>query len=65
MDIYCKTFLDGHWSEERITYDSADDLVPTVIQIGNGTTWIAWTSTRLGNFDIYCKRTLSLHTLMT
>ncbi len=55
MDIYCKTFLDGQWSSERITYDSADDLMPTVMQTENGTTWIAWTSTRLGNFDIYYK----------
>ena len=53
-DIYCKIY-DVVWSEERITSDNADDIMPTIMQDANGTIWIAWTSTRLSNFDIYYK----------
>jgi len=54
MDIYCKIH-DGVWSEERITYNSLDDLMPAIMQATDGTIWIAWTSNRLDNFDIYYK----------
>jgi len=53
-DIYCK-IIDSAFSEERITYDNADDLMPAIMQTVDGTIWIAWTSDRLGNFDIYYK----------
>jgi len=54
LDIYCKIF-NGTWSEKRITYNDADDIMPAIMQTADGTIWIAWTSTRLGNFDIYYK----------
>ena len=54
MDVYCKIY-NGSWSQERITYDIADDYMPTIMQATDGKIWIAWTSTRLDNFDIYYK----------
>ena len=53
-DIYCKIY-NGSWSEERITSDPANDVMPTIMQATDGTIWIAWTSTRFDNFDIYYK----------
>jgi len=53
-DIYCKIY-NGSWSEKRITSDPADDLMPAIMQATDGKIWIAWTSTRLDNFDIYYK----------
>ncbi|UCE16291.1 MAG: PD40 domain-containing protein, partial [Candidatus Bathyarchaeota archaeon] len=53
-DIYCKIIGNGS-SEERITYDNADDVTPAIMQTADGTIWIAWTSNRLDNFDIYYK----------
>ena len=54
MDIYCKIY-DGFWSEERITYDNANDMMPSIMQAADGSIWIAWTSERISNFDIYYK----------
>jgi len=54
IDIYCKIY-NWSWSEEKVTYDDADDFSPAIMQTANGTIWIAWTSSRLGNFDIYYK----------
>ena len=54
VDIYCKIY-NGSWSQERITYDSADDVMPSIMQATDGKIWIAWTSTRYDNFDIYYK----------
>jgi len=55
IDIYCKIH-NWSWSEQRITYDDADDFMPAIMQTANGTIWIAWTSSRLSNFDIYYKK---------
>ena len=54
MDVYCKIY-NGSWSQERITYEIADDYMPSIMQTTDGTIWIAWTSTRFYNFDIYYK----------
>ncbi len=55
LGIYCKTFYNGSSSEERTTFNDADDMWPSIMQDINGTIWIAWTSTRASNFDIYYK----------
>jgi hypothetical protein len=55
LDIYCKTFYNGSWSEERITYNSVDDFMPAIMQAADGKIWITWVSNRLDNFDIYYK----------
>lgn len=58
-DIYYRTSLDGtNWSTEtQLTFDSLDDLHPTLAQSMNGRIWLAWDSDRdgLGNENIFYK----------
>jgi len=62
-DIYCKVYYNQTriWSlDTRLTFNNADDLMPSIIQDINGTIWIAWASWRpSGNLDIYYKTDLS------
>jgi len=45
------------WSFKlRLTYDQADDLMPSIMQTTDGTIWIVWTSWRSGNCDIYYRK---------
>ena len=55
MDIYCRKIHNFSVSDERITYDNADDSMPAIMQAADETIWIVWTSTRLNNIDIYYK----------
>ena len=54
-DIYCKIYNEPLWDQKRITYNGAEDLMPAIMQATDGTIWIAWTSNRISNFDIYYK----------
>lgn len=55
MDIYCRKIHNFSVSDERITYADADDQMPAIMQAADGTIWIAWTSNRINNIDIYYK----------
>ncbi len=53
-DIYYKIYDGATWSADtRLTYDSADDFAPSIMQTTTGTIWIAWSSWRIENVDIY------------
>jgi len=56
-DIYYKIHNGIGWSADtRVTfYGDEDDFAPSIMQDMNGTIWIAWTSDRRDNFDIYYK----------
>jgi len=55
-DIYYKVHDGIEWSADtRVTFHSAKDFAPSIMQDINGTIWIAWTSDRRDNFDIYYK----------
>jgi len=56
-DIYYRIYDNSTgWSPDtRVTFYSTNDLAPSIMQDINGTIWIAWTSNRLSNFDIYYK----------
>ncbi len=55
VDIYCKIYSGSFWSEERITYNNKDDVMPAIMQASDGAIWITWTSDRVDNWDIYYK----------
>jgi hypothetical protein len=57
-EIYYKASNDGgeSWSAEwNLTENTADDLTPSILQAANGTLWLAWTSWRTGNPEIFYK----------
>lgn len=57
-ELYYITSSDNglNWTDyKRLTDCSADDLSPAVMQAKNGTIWVAWSSQREGNYDIYYK----------
>ena len=55
--IYYKTSDDGGdtWSEDVRLTDSGSNYFPTIAETSGGKTWVAWTSYRFGNFDIWYK----------
>jgi hypothetical protein len=56
QNIYVKNYNDvsGHWENiRRITGNTAQDQDATIAVDGNGTVWVAWTTWRNGNSDIY------------
>jgi hypothetical protein len=57
-DLYYKTSSDrgATWSNDtRLTTDPADDLSPSIMETATGTVWVVWSSSRTGNYDLYCK----------
>lgn len=56
-EIFYKTTLDGaSWSDEKqITTNSAFDHGPSVIQTMDGRIWVAWSSNRFGDNEIFYK----------
>ena len=55
-DIYCKVYNGVDWLPyTQLTFNTAEDSMPSIMQDTNGTIWIAWTSWRQGNSDIYYK----------
>lgn len=55
-NIYVKNYNDGtgHWENiRRITGNPAQDQDPAIAVDGDGNVWIAWTTWRNGNPDIY------------
>jgi len=57
-DLYFKTSADYglSWSSDiRLTTNSADDNIPSIIQALNGAIWVVWSSDRAGNYDLYFK----------
>jgi hypothetical protein len=57
-EIYYKASHDGgeSWSSDwNLTENTADDSAPCVLQAANGTLWLAWTSMRTGNSEIFYK----------
>ncbi|MBN2619514.1 T9SS type A sorting domain-containing protein [candidate division WOR-3 bacterium] len=56
MNIYVKNYNPGtgHWENlHRITSNTAQDLDPQICVDGDGTVYVAWTTWRHGNSDIY------------
>ena len=62
-NIYHKVF-DTYWTPDtKLTTHLSDDFRPSITHAENpfypdGIIWIAWTSTRFANFDIYYKTTM-------
>jgi len=56
-DIYFKTTSDGtSWSNAtQLTSHSGFDKTPSVTQTEDGKIWVAWCSTRNGDYEVYCK----------
>jgi len=57
-DIYCKNSSDNGetWSPDtQLTNNSSTDWFPSIMQTSNGTIWLAWSTDRTGNEDIYFK----------
>ncbi len=55
-NIYVKNYNEssGHWENiRRITGNTAQDQDPVISVDGDGTIWVAWTTGRNGNPDIY------------
>jgi len=58
-NIYVKNYspATGHWENlYRVTGNQAQDQDPSMCVDGNGTIWLAWTTWRNGNSDIYVSR---------
>lgn len=59
-DIYYRVYdtQTKLWSlDTRLTTDLADDFMPSIMQAMDQTIWIVWTSSRIGNYDIYYRTT--------
>jgi len=57
-DIFYKTSFDYglNWSSEtQLTTDPGWDLTPSITQAVDGSIWVAWTSHRTGNYDVWYK----------
>ena len=57
-EIYCKTSSDygATWSNDtQLTENSIDDISPSIVQLMNGTIFVAWQSEGQENADIFCK----------
>jgi hypothetical protein len=56
-DIFFKTYnasLVHPWSPNtRLTTNSSTDRTPSVMQAADGKIWVAWSSNRMGNYDIF------------
>ncbi|TET24586.1 MAG: T9SS type A sorting domain-containing protein, partial [Candidatus Cloacimonadota bacterium] len=55
-NIYVKNYNEssGHWENiRRVTGNIAQDQDPAITVDGDGTIWVAWTTWRNGNSDIY------------
>jgi hypothetical protein len=50
----------GSWSSPptRLTTHAAEDLWPNAVQSDDSRVWVAWTSNRTGNWDIYYRNSL-------
>jgi len=53
--VYVRSFNNGgSWSSvSRITIDVYDDRRPSVMQAADGKIWVAWHSSRTGNYEIF------------
>jgi len=56
-DIYYKTYSPPFSEDIRLTINQGEDSMPSIMQAADGTIWIAWTSWRTGNCDIYYRIT--------
>jgi hypothetical protein len=60
-EIFMKTSHDNGetWSSDtQLTYNTADDMRPSIIQLANGTIMLVWQHDSGGNIDIYFMTTL-------
>lgn len=49
-----------NWGEKiRVTDDDFEDVFPSLIQSQNGIYWIAWSSNRSGNYDIFISKSVN------
>jgi len=60
-DIFYKVYDPSNvhpWSSERnLTTATNDDISPSVMQANDGKIWVVWSTSRTGNYEIYCKTT--------
>jgi len=55
-EIYCRTFDGAQWSAAgRLTESPGADLEPALLDMGDGTLWLVWSSDRGGHLEIYHK----------
>jgi len=57
-DLFYKTSSDYglNWSNEtRLTTDPSWDLSPSITQTSDGSIWVAWSSFRTGDYDLFYK----------
>jgi hypothetical protein len=51
------------WSQDvNLTNNPTDDFAPSIMQASNGTIWLAWSSIRTGNYEIFYKTSSNLGT---
>lgn len=60
-DIFYKVYDPSNvhpWSlEKNLTTDTNGDISPSVMQANDGKIWVVWSTSRTGNYEIYCKTT--------
>lgn len=55
-DLYCKTYDGSSWSSDIMVVDhSSEDQYPSIFQAENKSLWVAWSSNRADDFDIFYK----------
>ena len=58
-NIYYMVY-DTYWTPDtKLTTDQSDDFLPSITAVADGTIWVMWTSTRLADFDIYYRTTIT------
>ena len=59
-DIYYKTFDGFTWAGDvSLVSHNDEDILPSICQSANTTIWVAWSTSRNGDFDIYYISTLA------
>jgi len=55
-DLYYKTYDGASWSSDTVLVDdSSEDQFPSIFQAANKSLWVAWSSNRADDFDIFYK----------
>jgi len=61
-DIYYKTSADNgvSWAgDTRLTFDSGEDIMPSIMQTADGTIWVVWASSQTENFELFFKTSVN------
>ena len=57
-DIVLREFSGSKWQKPvSVSDDKYDDWDPTIVRDSNGAVWVAWSTYRDGDYDVYLRRT--------